>query len=877
MKSRNGEYAKQLANACKLSRAHWAVWVQQAGEEWDFSLSYALTKARKTVLLDYLADPKSSNWLTGVMKSARISSRDVGVYTGRLGCQRLFVFPNPGASALLMVGGDHLGKADENIWRVLAFNVPPATGTQSFPTASLAVPPSGETGLEAPYDPTDTLQNILATLVKLFPCDAAYLAVRSGNVFRIQVVWNYPPAMRGLDLSVRESVYLERMVANHQGAILGRAPKGAPLVAVTTSQQALSCWMLIPIIIGQRVIGHITFASVKPKAFARVDLHRLSSHVNRLAYRVENAIVFAEAARFLQQFAMLNELASAAALGVDTEEVARRVIERLRRTFNSNVAAVLLLSPDGKTLRGVGGGAVVDLLTIPVEKSLVGYVVEEGQPVRTGDVRLAPRYYVIDSHMRSELAVPLKYRGQVIGALALESIEGNAFSPQDEQLLVVIASQLAGMFENVRLNEETRERASELADSVRQLQAARETALDITSDLTLDTLLQRVVHRARELVDARGAELGLYDEKEQIVRVLVSENPWEANLGLTIPLMAGVAGQVAAFGEPIVVNDYNKWTGRLLPERHAPFKAVAGVPLKYTEPGSDRPTIIGTLTVIDDRPEKVFKKEDIALLELLAPQVAVSIRNARLYQELQERIEAQRLAEARLIRSARLAAVGEMAAGVAHELNNPLTTVIGFVELVLNDLPAESPQRTDLELVLQEAQRTRGVVRRLLDFSRPGENLRIRGDLNILLEDAYALVQHQARANGIEVHLHLEENLPRITVDPNQIKQVLLNLMHNALQAMSHGGTMTLTTGRGKRDSGAWLTIAVTDTGEGISPENLERIFEPFFTTRPPGQGTGLGLSVSYGIISSHGGTIEVESHTGKGSCFTIYLPVSED
>jgi two-component system NtrC family sensor kinase len=327
----------------------------------------------------------------------------------------------------------------------------------------------------------------------------------------------------------------------------------------------------------------------------------------------------------------------------------------------------------------------------------------------------------------------------------------------------------------------------------------------------------------------------------------------------------------------MIVSDYNQWDGRLLPEKPAPFRAVAGVPLKSSNPGSDRPSIIGVLTVLDDRKEKEFTQDDIDLLELLAPQVAVSIRNARLYQELQERIEAQRLAENRLIRSARLAAVGEMAASVAHELNNPLTTVIGFVELILHDLSLDAPQREDLQLVLKEAQRTRGVVRRLLDFSRPTENIHESTDMNDLVVDTLALVQHQARASNIEITLELDRDLPMIIVDPNQIKQVLLNLFHNAILAMPTGGVITLKTSRVMRESQNWLSVIVSDTGEGIAPDNMERIFEPFFTTRPPGSGTGLGLSVSYGIISDHGGTIEVDSSLGKGSCFTVYLPFEQE
>jgi two-component system NtrC family sensor kinase len=276
--------------------------------------------------------------------------------------------------------------------------------------------------------------------------------------------------------------------------------------------------------------------------------------------------------------------------------------------------------------------------------------------------------------------------------------------------------------------------------------------------------------------------------------------------------------------------------------------------------------------------QKKRTKAKMELLELLAPQAAISIRNARLYQELQERIKAQQIAEERLVRSARLAAVGEMAAGVAHELNNPLTTVTGFVELVLQDLPVESPYRTDLELVLVEADRARRVVRRLLDFSRPAEDQRTRADVNELVEGVLLLVNHLARIGNVSIQTELEDNLPWVILDPNQIKQVLLNLVHNGLQAMPSGGQLTVRTRKEERESGGrlqtWVTIAIHDTGEGIQTENLVRVFEPFFSTRPAGKGTGLGLSVSYGIISSHGGFIEVDSQVGQGSCFTVYLPL---
>jgi two-component system, NtrC family, sensor kinase len=297
--------------------------------------------------------------------------------------------------------------------------------------------------------------------------------------------------------------------------------------------------------------------------------------------------------------------------------------------------------------------------------------------------------------------------------------------------------------------------------------------------------------------------------------------------------------------------------------------------------------IIGIVDV-ESRRKNAFSQNDLIVLESLAGILASVISNAGQYQqlqetvdqlnatrvELQERISALHEAESRLIQAAKLAAVGEMAAGVAHELNNPLTTITGFTELTLDDLPKDTAQYADLELVLREAHRARDVVRRLLDFSRQSEFVRTRSEMNEIVTDVLAIVRHLLHTSGVQLITNLSKDLPWISVDKNQVKQVILNLIHNALHAMPTGGELHICTARRNRENQIWLTIAVIDNGLGISPENLERIFEPFFTTRSKAGGTGLGLSVSYGIVAGHGGFIEAESRLGKGSVFTVWLPV---
>jgi signal transduction histidine kinase len=250
----------------------------------------------------------------------------------------------------------------------------------------------------------------------------------------------------------------------------------------------------------------------------------------------------------------------------------------------------------------------------------------------------------------------------------------------------------------------------------------------------------------------------------------------------------------------------------------------------------------------------------------------MQLRNAQV--ELRTRMEAQRSAENRLIQAAKLAAVGEMAAGIAHELNNPLTSVTGFAELALDDIPEDSEMHKDIEIVLREALRARSVVRRLLDFARQSESVRARASLNEVVEDVVALSKHLIQSSGVKLNLDLEVNLPWVLVDANQMKQVLLNLVHNALQAMPGGGDMKILTETVSRNNRDWVVVTVMDTGVGITPKDQARIFEPFYTTKGNQGGTGLGLSVTYGIVTDHGGQIDVESQPGKGSKFTVWLPL---
>jgi two-component system NtrC family sensor kinase len=261
----------------------------------------------------------------------------------------------------------------------------------------------------------------------------------------------------------------------------------------------------------------------------------------------------------------------------------------------------------------------------------------------------------------------------------------------------------------------------------------------------------------------------------------------------------------------------------------------------------------------------------------MAAPAATAIENAKLYEALRQGMRKLEETQAQLIQSAKLAAVGELAAGVAHEINNPLTSIIGFTRLLLDDLPPDHPMRADLETIDREAARTRHIVRTLLDFARTGEPVLVSADLNALVDESIMLVCTRSALARISLEKDLSE-LPPVMLDINQIKQVLVNLLNNSVQAMSEGGCLKVVTSLAEREIDhvprLMAAVQVSDSGVGIPAENLGRIFDPFFTTKEVGQGTGLGLSVSYSIVEKHNGRIEVSSAPGKGSTFTVLLPV---
>lgn len=999
----------------------WIVLLHRTDDVLHIAAQLGLSTREQNAVKDLLALAKYHKWVEGTLTSRRMRSRAAPETHPSLKTERMFAIPAKNADMIMLVGAEKLTETSRNALALLslALPIPADTASHAIQQKNLPKPLPAHEALQF------NLEKLLQPFAVLTNASIAYLAVREGENYRIHAT--YPENTQQTDEYVSGTLpALSLLTTRKRAQLLTDHDAIAPLITPLSLIPLPQAWLAAPIPMGHRIIGFIAGVTANPDAFTAELLSEAEKYAKYIAQSVDNAIIFAEAERHLQRLALLNELASAASLGLDVRSIARRVVRMVRRKFDTEQVALLYISPDGVTLQEHGRRTRESRRLEPeFLNDLRRVVLEKNQFLRIDTQNGKKNELTLPPNTQAALALPLKSRGRTIGTLEVRSDQPRAFTRDDEQLLTVLASQLAGMLENANLNEEMRLRASNLelihqvvreivgltdlssigkaaaeltaqhfgyemalvlvadqaqsnlwvegvggaqshrisagthfsADlpfvqnilnmqtsmlyqnltpkdelvptpkwnpgsrmtapfregkmtfgmlvveraqpdaytqndllvlealagvmssvltnarryrqyqvTIAHLEAARITSLDI-ADLDFDTVLKRVVQRARDLVGATGAELGLVDEETKSIRILISENPWYEYRGHAIPMDKGVAGVVAASGKPIVVEDYNNWENRINSDRPAPFWSVAAVPLKL------QGATIGTLMLLEDRKEKRFRPEDIQLLEMLAPQIAVSIRNARLYQALQDQSEAQKLAEAQLVRSARLAAVGEMAAGVAHELNNPLTTIAGFTELMLEEIPVNSPQKEDLALVLQESQRARLVVRRLLDFSRHSESLKEISDINVIIQEVLAIVHHMARTGGVNIEFNTADDLPEIFIDRNQIKQVVINLVQNGIQAMPDGGKMEIQTKLRKRDEEGWVTIDIRDYGVGITKHNMDRIFEPFFTTKPVGSGTGLGLSISYGILAEHGGFMEIESEPGTGSLFRIWLP----
>ncbi len=411
----------------------------------------------------------------------------------------------------------------------------------------------------------------------------------------------------------------------------------------------------------------------------------------------------------------------------------------------------------------------------------------------------------------------------------------------------------------------------------RDLESLHAAGQALVTSLDPEQIVDTITTKALEVSGADGAVLFQLDPETQVLRAVSGAGPLgqEYATGLELPRRIGVAGLAVAERQAV-------WTSNaqideriaLTPEARERMsrqglKACLSIPLVI-----ERGKVFGTLSIYY-REEREFADTDIELLSAYGTQVAVAIENARAYAELQANLQRLQETQAQLIQADKLKALGTLLSGMTHELNNPLASILLSAQFLKQRQDLPDPVRRRLDAIEQECKRASQIIKDLLGFARRQPPERRRVNFNEVIKAALALQAPAFDFHQIRVATDLAPALPEVWADSNQLQQVFLNLFSNATHAMkSANGRKFLTVRSSLR--GPEVRAEVDDAGPGIAPEHLGRIFDPFFTTKPSGEGTGLGLSLSIGIVEAHGGRMGVENLPGSGTRFTVTLPIGE-
>ena len=631
-------------------------------------------------------------------------------------------------------------------------------------------------------------------------------------------------------------------------------------------------WTL-PLAVRGRPLGVMTARQVLPPG-AKADEEQLLNIVaNQVAIAVENARLYGGAAQRAAEQQSLVEAGHLLASSLRLTDVLQRFTELVRSRINLDVVRIWLHEGPGVYRLHAQAGLAEQPGDgrghIEPGQGIVGWVMEHLAPLVVADLpvdpRLKAREWAKAEGLMSLVAVPLLLEDAPLGVLVAYSRQHREFASDEIALVEALATSAAVAIRNARLYEETQRRLryNETLVSVSQ-------ALGSTLDLT--DILRRAT---REMVRALGGDMGvawlLTPDRARFAPVVGYHIPKDvlgATAASSLPLEDPIIKALKAAKGPIAASDSQTeaWSG-MAAARLVAHKSMLIQPIFWKD------ELIGGFSILWLHEPHRFSPDELRLAEGIALQGALAIENSRLYQGVKQQMAELEQTQAQLVQSTKLAAIGELAANIAHEINNPLTTVLGFASFIAERLPADDPTREELGLIQEEASRARDIVRDLLQFSRQRDFMPEPSDVNVVLEQVVGMVRRQGGLNTVTVSEAYAADLPMVEMDVPRIKQVFLNIINNAIYAMKDGGALTIRTAL----DGDTLRIAFEDAGPGIPAEVLGRIFDPFFTTKPEVSGTGLGLSVSLGIVQSHGGTIDVTSAVGAGTTFTVTLPITHD
>ncbi len=598
-------------------------------------------------------------------------------------------------------------------------------------------------------------------------------------------------------------------------------------------KEGIRSMLSVPMRVGGELIGVISAFSTGIGFFRGRHQALLEGFADQAGIAIQNARLFEESQRRGRERQALLEAGHAVNQSLDVGETIRLILQQAREVLGVQSCGLFTLDPATGELASAASldldPEIVGRIRLRVGEGITGMAVKERRPQQSADLQHDPRVRYPEvaeaSPLRSMLAAPLVVGNEAIGALTVLRTDVHHFTPEEESLVAAFADQAAMALEHARLFSSVRTYSEQLEEMV--------------------------ANRTREL-----------DEQKRFVEVVLE----------TLPL-------------GLYVLDAELRIVRANPEGAAAFAGPSGVGSSFVDlvPAAQASTVGDFLRAALAAREVRHLEGEVPggaqprTLRLTAAPLPAAAGGAGRLIVLVEDLTLQKRLEQQMLLTERLTTAGRLAAGVAHELNNPLATIAGCAEALKER--ARDPRLAEqdgfkdfpsyLSLIEEEAFRCKEITGSLLQFVREPGGRREAVDLNTLVDKVLELLGHQSRFAGADVRRELDSALPAVVVNEGQMRQVLLGLAGNALEAMEGRGVLTVTTGR--RGTGE-VEIVFADRGPGISADALPRVFDPFFTTKPPGQGTGLGLAIAQGIVADHGGRIEVESRAGRGATFRVIL-----
>jgi two-component system sensor histidine kinase HydH len=556
----------------------------------------------------------------------------------------------------------------------------------------------------------------------------------------------------------------------------------------------------------------------------------------------------------------LLEISKAIASGLYLEDVLRLIVTVTANLMNSKICSLWILDERDQKLKLKATQSISEEYlkerSLAMGEGVVGHVALHNQPMAILDVLKEPLYKEKELAKKeglvSMLSVPMCIKDRVIGVINCYTSYSHPFSKSEEEMLTTVANQAAICIENSGLME----------------------------TLDIDEILKLVLEGVTKHIGFDRARLYLVNEKRNVLECKMAVGvEGEKIKGIALPLDPedSVVARSILEKQPFIIPDASRdpRVNPILKEK-LHLQSLVVIPLLAKEKA------LGAIAADHLEPGKNITGETLESVMTFAQQAGLAIHNAVMYQELkafsqqmEEKIQKTtadlRKTEAQLIRSEKLAALGQLAAGVAHEIRNPLTSINILIHSLRQNISSGESRSEDFKVIEEEIHRINEIVDQFLRFAKPAPPHLERTEVTSIFEEILQLLRPQMEKLRISVQKDFR-SVPLITIDNEQMKQVILNLLMNSIQAMPEGGQFRLE-GEVSKD-GQWVEFSIRDSGVGIPPEDMDKLFNPFFSTKEGG--IGLGLSIAHRIIDQHHGKIEVTSNPNEGTIFTVYLPIDQ-